>query len=1045
VVGRPNIAFFRHLHPSFSHRKVQKRVAHEVEGLPPTTNCQNVALLEGTALFSLMASLPYAPSNQQNGAPPTNSAPVSLALPVPSENVGSLVSPETSDAIIGEVVYSSPEVAEAKERAPSLWNDAFLWALWLVGLAVSAAVVINARAHVAHPLLWLPAPMGVLGAAAGFVAMGRARDNWSGRTRFAWLALATAGALFGAGCVAGALPHHGEKAASSLWLAGMEAGQLGFVLCGLLALCWRGRALGLARLLGDTIIVALAIAVLLGSLKSAPPVNGHGVWLWKWVAGATPICVAAGGFLAVIMLGESGKKAGIGRASWLVAGGALCQLAAHFLVPSMSPTAGSHFPFPLAALANGWAFTLWGSAALVSARLPLQPNARDEENQDAGEQEAKEHGAIKTRPRWHNIAGVLPLGLALGAALSVVVHPASLGSGGAGPLSFLLLALSARQTVALWDNSQLVRRLRASSVDMERNVGERTHHLSTLHGITSTLNTSLDRRTVLRFTLEKTIAVTGADAGGIWLRELRSDIYESDAPQWEWKLMHWQGDGDPSMPALLRDLAIAQAAEGNTGDGQNAGIEQLSPSTREAMQNGLVPPRARLILVPVRSQGVLLGTMGLMRNEGAFSYDDRALVESVALEAGTALQNARMYSEAAHRANRDSVTDLANHRAVQEQMTATHARCKRNEEVFSIVMMDLNNFKFFNDTYGHPVGDEVLRTVARGLRESCRASDILGRYGGDEFIVVLPDTDAAGALDVCARIKSTLDSKHCEPVPGTRLPIGIAFGWASFPQDGENVADLLAAADANLYNHKRGGASYLSQSQKQLQTDKDEVKKLRNRAHGGSFGVLDALVTAIDNKDHYTRHHSEEVTFLSLLVARELGYSAEQLDAVRISGLLHDVGKIAVPDSILRHPGKLGRDEWDIMQQHPVFGALIVKDVPHLEHVLDGIKYHHEKWDGSGYPEKRVGEDIPEMGRLLAMGDCYSALTTDRPYRKGWKPEAALEEIERCAGAHFDPRLCALFLEVMRRELGGSADTNDYGARIADEFSAPRENAVLGA
>jgi len=969
-----------------------------------------------------------------------SSAPVSLALPVPSPNGSAVVPNDTSDDIIGEIVVAAPKSPDAKASAPSLWNDAFLWALWLAGLAASVIVVLGGRAHPSHFPIWLLAPMGALGAAAGLVAIGRARDNWGGRIRFAWLSLATASALFGAGCVAMALPHRVASAGSSAFLSGVHAAQLACVLCGLLALCWRGRGVGLARLLADTVIVALAVAVVTGPLKNAARPDVHGAGAWQTVGGIEPIGLAACVFLAVVMLGGAGKKGALGRASWLVAGGALCLLASHFLSPTVGGAVVSRASSPLAALASGWACLLWGTAALVCARQPLTSHLGDEETDESGGLEGGEPVQPKARNGWQKVAGGLPLGLALGAAMSVVVHSGNVGHSAVVPLAFLLLALGARQAVALWDNAQLVRRLRTSSQNMERNVGERTHHLSTLHGITSTLNTSLDRRTVLRFTLEKTIAVTGADAGGIWLREARGDVYESDAPQWEWKLMHWQGDGDASMPALLRDLAIAEAYQGDAGDAPSGGKSQLSPSTREAMHQGIMPTRARLILVPIKSQGMLLGTMGLMRSDGAFSYDDRALVESVALEAGTALQNARMYSEAAHRANRDSVTNLFNHRAVQEQMTAVHARCKRTSEVFSIVMMDLNNFKFFNDTYGHPIGDKVLRTVADCLRESCRGSDFLGRYGGDEFIVVLPDTDAAGALDVCARIKATLDSKHFEPVPGTRLPIGTAFGWASFPQDGESVVDLLAAADANLYNHKRGGASYLSQSQKQLQQDKDEVKKLRNRAHGGSFGVLDALVTAIDHKDHYTRHHSEEVTFLSLLVARELGYSAQQLEAVRISGLLHDVGKIAVPDSILRHPGKLGRDEWDIMQQHPVFGALIVKDVPHLEHVLDGIKYHHEKWDGSGYPEKLKGEDIPELGRLLAMGDTYSALTTDRPYRKGWKPEAALEEIERCAGAHFDPRLCALFLKVMRRELGGSGDTNDYGARIADEFSTTRED-----
>jgi len=1002
-------------------------------------------LWERTTLFSLMASLPYAPSDQQNRAPSSGSSPVSLALPVPDENVGSLVSPETSEYLIGEVIHPSPEVADTKAKAPSLWNDAFLWALWLAGGATSMVVVLGGRAHPSHFPMWLLAPMGALGAAAGFVAIGRARDNWSGRIRFAWLALAIAGALFGAGCVAMALPHRGAGAGFSPLIAGLQGAQLGFVLCGLLALCWHGRGAALARLVADTVIVALAVAVVTEPLQSAARPDVHGGWAWQTPGGTGPIGLAACLFLALVTLGGAGKKGGLGRASWLVAGGALCLLASHFLSSAVGGGAAGHAPSPLAALASGWAPLLWGTAALVCARQPLTTHLGDEEAEEKMGVEDGEDAQPKARDGWQKVAGGLPLGLALGAAMSVVVHRGSEGQSAVTPLTFLLLALGARQAVAQWDNAQLVRRLRASSQNMERNVGERTHHISTLHGITSALSASLDRRTVLRFTLDKTIAVTGAEAGGIWLREARGDVYESDAPQWEWKLMHWHGEGDPAMPTLLRDLAIAQACEGDAGDAPSGGKSGLSPSAREAMHQGIVPPRARLILVPIKSQGILLGAMGLLRGDGAFSYDDRALVESVALEAGTALQNARMYSEAAHRANRDSVTNLYNHRAVQEQMTAVHARCKRTSGAFSIVMMDLNNFKFFNDTYGHPIGDKVLRTVADCLRESCRTSDFLGRYGGDEFIVVLPDTDPAGALDVCARIKATLDSKHFEPVPGTRLPIGTAFGWASYPQDGESVVDLLAAADANLYNHKRGGASYLSQSQKQLQQDKDEVKKLRNRAHGGSFGVLDALVTAIDHKDHYTRHHSEEVTFLSLLVARELGYSAQQLEAVRISGLLHDVGKIAVPDSILRHPGKLGRDEWDIMQQHPVFGALIVKDVPHLEHVLDGIKYHHEKWDGSGYPEKLVGEDIPEMGRLLAMGDCYSALTTDRPYRKGWKPEAALEEIERCAGAHFDPRLCALFLEVMRRELGGSGDTNDYGARIADEFSTTREDAVLEA
>ncbi len=885
---------------------------------------------------------------------------------------------------------------------------------------------------------------GAASAGASIIALKQAGESWLTRTRIAWGSIAIACGMYAVGCIVYAwLRRHGSVSVPSVadwfWM-----GEQPFLWIGLFLLAWRGKSMGLMRLLTDTLIVMMAALVLLWSLVLEAKVLNPGPEMTPFarlVLLYYPMWDIAHLFCVMMLVANLRGRPALARASWFLFGGVVGLITSDVLASLMVTNVGHHAVW-IDAL-QGWSLLLIGMAALVNAYAPRHadspPLSGAEEAVDAAPRRAasiKAAGLEQALARWHRSAMLWLPYLATLSVSCILIGKEFLGSDSQSvqhllPVLALLLAIAARQMLTLWDNLQLAERLRASNADLEQNVNERTRHLATLHGITSTLNTSLDRRTILRVTLERIISATGADSGGIWLREVRRDIYEGNAPHDEWTLMHWLGSADIAMPSLLRDLSIAEAAE---GEGMSHETFHLSPATREAMQSGIAPPRQRLILVPVRWQGQLLGVMGLMRQEGAFSYEDRALVESVALEAGAALQNARMYSEAAHRADRDSVTDLLNHRAVQEQMTATLSRCKRTGGVFSIVMMDLNNFKFFNDTYGHPVGDDVLRTVARGLRESCRGSDILGRYGGDEFIVLLPDTDSGGTLDVCARIKATLDSKHFEPVPGTRLPIATAFGWAAYPGDGENIMDLLSAADANLYNHKRGGASYLSQSQKAMQEGRDEMKKLKNRAHGGSFGVLDALVTAIDNKDHYTRHHSEEVTYLSLLVARELDYSREQLEAVRISGLLHDVGKIAVPDQILRHPGKLGRDEWDIMQQHPVFGALIVKDVPHLERVVDGIKYHHEKWDGSGYPEKLVGEDIPEMGRLLAMGDCYSALTTDRPYRKGWTPDAALEEIERCAGSHFDPRLCAVFLEVMRRELALGGDTQDYGSRIADDF-----------
>ncbi|MBW3636663.1 MAG: diguanylate cyclase [Armatimonadetes bacterium] len=927
--------------------------------------------------------------------------------------------------------------------------------LLIIGLAVMMLRVAAARAGTNQE--WVTLALQIFAAGSGAVAclwaLRQAGTRWTPRVRIAWACIGVSAVMFTLGWATYGFTSHPKNStvssADGWWIV-----QQPLLWIGLFLLAWRGRSLGMMRLLADNLIVALAAIVLswtlileqrLFSEQYAP--------LARAIAIYYPVFDIAHLFCVLMLLANVRERPALARAAgWLVLG-VSCLIVTDLVT--------SYFFFnrrlsnsPWLEIGQMWSYLLIGVAALTHARASIGASSGDEA--PIGESSVEAGAALQAAhwdeklARWHRSAMLwLPYVATLGVSGVLISQELKKSNSETVqrllPVLSLLLAIVARQMITLWDNLQLAEKLRSSNTTLERSVDERTRHLATLHGITSTLNTSLDKRTVLRVTLEKTIAAVGADGGGIWLRDARRDVYTEGAPGDEWTLVHWQGlDGDAAIPSILRDLAIAEA------EAENGNTYQLAPAAREAMESGLVPPRHQLITVPVRWQGALLGVMGMVRVRGSFTYEDRALGESVALEAGTALQNARLYSEAAHRADRDSVTELFNHRAIQEQLTSTLARCKRTGDKFSIVMMDLNNFKFFNDTYGHPVGDDVLRAVARSLKESTRGSDVLGRYGGDEFIVLLPDTDVPGTIEVCQRIKAVLDSRHIEPVPGTKIPIATAFGWAAFPQDGDSIHELLTQADANLYNHKRGGASYLSQSAKAARESREELKRLKSRAFGGSFGVLDALVTAIDNKDHYTRHHSEEVTYLSLLVARELGYSAEMLQAVRISGLLHDVGKIAVPDDILRHPGKLGREEWEIMQQHPVFGALIVKDVPNLEIVLEGIRYHHERWDGTGYPDKLAGEKIPEMGRLLTLADCYSALTTDRPYRKGWKPEAALEEIERCKGTQYDPRLCDAFLTVMRRELLAQAENEEkeeYATRIAQTFGeaiAP-ESAVVNA
>jgi putative nucleotidyltransferase with HDIG domain len=239
------------------------------------------------------------------------------------------------------------------------------------------------------------------------------------------------------------------------------------------------------------------------------------------------------------------------------------------------------------------------------------------------------------------------------------------------------------------------------------------------------------------------------------------------------------------------------------------------------------------------------------------------------------------------------------------------------------------------------------------------------------------------------------------------VPISLSFGIACYPNDGQSRHELLTIADSNLYQAKNSdeGIVFTSESQR-------ANRELRAEA---SFEVLDALITAVDNKDRYTRKHSEDVTEYALWMAEELGLSEETMRTLRIGGLLHDVGKIGVPDEILRKPGRLTDEEFEIMKRHPRLGEMIVGGIPGMSSILDAVRSHHERWDGMGYPDRLKGEEIPFMGRLLAVADAFSAMTTDRPYRKGLNLDKALAEIRANIGTQFDPEMADAFLRAVEK------------------------------
>ena len=365
----------------------------------------------------------------------------------------------------------------------------------------------------------------------------------------------------------------------------------------------------------------------------------------------------------------------------------------------------------------------------------------------------------------------------------------------------------------------------------------------------------------------------------------------------------------------------------------------------------------------------------------------------------------RLLAEAIEQAERDPLTGLLNHRAFHKRYEEEARRTAAAGSSLAVAVLDLDNFKFFNDSYGHGAGDDVLRQVADALRGACRGGDSLARFGGDEYALLLPDVGAEITADeIAARLTSGMrDVSYRPPGGASPIPVSLSVGVALFPADAPHRSAVLELADERLLRAKTGG---LSGGEARLVRDSMKSQD--------GFPMLDALVNAVDNKDRYTRRHSEDVLVYSVRMARALGMDAAAQRAVEVAALLHDVGKIGVPDSILRKPGPLTPEEFEAVKHHPVMGAVIVGAVPGLEETLDAVRHHHERWDGGGYPDGLAGEAIPPTACLIAVADAYSALTSDRPYRKGKSAAQAQAILAAGAGSQWCPACVAALLGTMR-------------------------------
>jgi diguanylate cyclase (GGDEF)-like protein len=396
---------------------------------------------------------------------------------------------------------------------------------------------------------------------------------------------------------------------------------------------------------------------------------------------------------------------------------------------------------------------------------------------------------------------------------------------------------------------------------------------------------------------------------------------------------------------------------------------------------------------------------------------ERSPVLSVAL-VGPLLAIA-LYQRSTHSALRamrlaltDPLTGLGNHRHFHERLQRELLNAEEQQTPLTLCFVDIDDFKKINDRFGHPSGDRVLSQVAGRLRQGGEAF----RLGGDEFALLLADHDEATALAAANSILervATVDFDHI----GT---VTVSAGLATFPVQGHGRDELIRLADSALYWAKEHGKNRV----RLYRPDVVELAELKRLAAGpdkaARYRAAASLAKAVDARDTYTGSHSERVAELAARVAIRVGLSPEQIELTRLAGSLHDLGKLAIPEEILRKPGTLTDSERLVLERHPQIGFRMLDSLG-VDPVADLVLHHHERWDGAGYPDGQHGEQIPLGARIIFVTDAFDAMTSDRIYRPKRSSGAALAELERCAGTQFDPGIVAAFVEELQASAEATA------------------------
>jgi diguanylate cyclase (GGDEF)-like protein len=363
----------------------------------------------------------------------------------------------------------------------------------------------------------------------------------------------------------------------------------------------------------------------------------------------------------------------------------------------------------------------------------------------------------------------------------------------------------------------------------------------------------------------------------------------------------------------------------------------------------------------------------------AFALVYRRAVVARRRAEGLTEENRELLAVSRREALTDALTGLGNRRALMDDLAA--ARTTVAGEQLLLVLFDLDGFKQYNDTFGHPAGDSLLARLGERLSETMDGIGSACRMGGDEFCVTAP-VGAEGAEAIAGLAAAALSEE------GVGFTVGCSYGFALMPLDTRRPDEALLLADQRMYAFKHSG----------------RVAPSRQSA--------DVLLRLLAERSFDLERHTTDVALLAELAAGRLGLTPVETERIRLAAELHDVGKAAIPDAILLKPGSLTEEEWSFVRRHTVIGERIVRAAPSLAHTAELVRWHHERPDGTGYPDGLRGDEIPIGARIIAVADVFDAMVSDRPYRSGRGVDEALAELRRCAGSQFDAAVVEAFTAV---------------------------------